>query len=82
MLKVPENNSKTGKGANDTAPLLFRQASVGLSEYFAFYNGERPHRLLGQQKQEQQQNQKQNLGSAVQLREKLNVQLRLTVFLS
>ena len=55
---------------------------VGLSKCFAFYNGERPHQLLGPQKQEQQQNQKQNRVSAVQLREKLNVQLKLSVFLS
>ena len=93
---------------------------VGLAEYFAFYNGERPHQSLGNEtpdvvyrtgmgggamivdkfggageeppvplrstgvsspaeatsKQQQQPKQRQNRGSAVQLRVKSNVQLK------
>ena len=100
---------------------------LGLTEYFAFYNGERPHQSLGQQRPDvvyrsatgggamivdkfggaggggplvryapqglpppqkqdqktpQQPNQRQNRGSAVQLRVKSNVQLKLTALLS
>ena len=96
------------------------ELTLGLAEYFAFYNGERPHQSLGQKTpnavyrtatgggavivdkfggaveappvplrstgvpppQKQDQKQRQTRGSAVQLLLKLNVQLKLSGFLS
>jgi putative transposase len=77
---------------------------LGLTEYFAFTNGERPHQSLGHktpdvvyrtaigggalivdkfpQPQRQQAKLKQRRGSAVQLRVKSNVQVKLTAVLS